>query len=137
MQLVSALLKEKKLKLTPQRLAILSILHKTDKHPTAESIYNSLLVTNPSISLATVYKTLDSFKKANLVQELNFGEDSFRYDARCDEHMHIVCNSCNEIFDLAITPFVTSLSAEMELSTGFKIDHKQFYFYGVCKNCRE
>lgn len=137
MQMVSALLKEKNLKLTPQRLAILTILCNTDKHPTAETIYESLLVSNPSISLATVYKTLGSFKKANLVQELNFGEDSFRYDANCNEHMHIVCNCCNQIFDLSVTPFVSTLSEDIESKTGFKINHKQLYFYGICQDCKQ
>ena len=84
------MLKSQKLKVTPQRLAIFHMLYNTKSHPSAETIYNSLQETHPTMSLATVYKTLDALAKAGLVQQLHLGEDSFRYDATASSHPHII-----------------------------------------------
>ena len=72
--------KEKKLKLTPQRLAVYQYLKSTSEHPSAETIYKSLQPNYPTMSLATVYKTLKTLVEIGLVQELNVGEGNFRYD---------------------------------------------------------
>ena len=58
MENISLIFKEKKLKLTPQRLAVYQYLKSTTEHPSAETIYNGLQATYPTMSLATVYKTL-------------------------------------------------------------------------------
>ena len=81
MQEVTTLLREKGFKVTPQRLAVYDVLCHTKAHPTADMIYGELQPTYPTMSLATVYKTLDILSKVGLVQVLNVGEESFRYDA--------------------------------------------------------
>ena len=86
--------KEKKLKLTPQRLAVYQYLKSTSEHPSAETIYKALQPNYPTMSLATVYKTLKTLVEIGLVQELNVGEGNFRYDGNCSEHGHIQCILC-------------------------------------------
>ena len=80
MENISLIFKEKKLKLTPQRLAVYQYLKSTTEHPSAETIYNGLQATYPTMSLETVYKSLKTLVDVNLVQELNLGEGNFRYD---------------------------------------------------------
>ncbi len=134
MKQFAEILKEKGLKVTPQRLAVYSALKNTKSHPSAEDIHKMLLTDNPSISLATVYKTLDSFKSAGLIKELNFCFEHSNYDADISDHQHIVCTSCRRVFDVYYTPEKT-MREEVEKISGFKIDEEQVVFYGTCPEC--
>lgn len=129
------LLKENNLKATPQRLAIFHMLYNTKSHPSAEMIYTSLHDTHPTMSLATVYKTLDAFSKNGLIQQLNVGEDSFRYDANACAHPHIICTECHQVFDMELDG-VEELRERVKETTSFKLSHEQLYFYGVCPKCQ-
>jgi Fur family peroxide stress response transcriptional regulator len=128
-------LKERNLKVTPQRLAIYQMLSKTVEHPSAETIYKSLETTHPTMSLATVYKTLDALKKVHLIQELNVGEDCFRYDANSKSHPHIICTSCNEVYDMA-SIYLDDIISRIENETNFKLVDEKLYFYGICPKCQ-
>ncbi len=130
-------LKSNNLKVTPQRLAIYGYLMSTDKHPSAETIYNDLKCDYPNMSLATVYKTVASLKSAGLVMELNAGEDNFRYDAKTVPHAHIVCNVCHRIDDYFGETMQEDIAETVEQKTGFAIDSRQVYFFGLCDKCRE
>ena len=103
MKETAQLLREKVLKVTPQRIAVYNMLLGTTAHPNAEMIYKTLEPTNPTMSLATVYKTLDFFKQLGLVQELNVGESSSRYDAVVRCHPHTVCRICGKSLSHRIT----------------------------------
>lgn len=129
------LLKSKKLKVTPQRLAIFHMLYHTKSHPSAETIYNSLRDTHPTMSLATVYKTLDALVKSDLVQQLNVGEDSFRYDATPQSHPHMICTECHAVHDMALD-FIDEFRDKVRQHTDFVLSHEQLYFYGICPSCQ-
>lgn len=130
-------LKSTNLKVTPQRLAIYNLLVNTTKHPSAESIYNELKPQYPTMSLATVYKTLASLKIANLVQEINVGEDSFRYDADIYFHPHIICTRCYEVYDYHGPVELSPLKSTISQNLDFDIEAEQLFFYGCCKDCRQ
>ena len=91
---------------------------------------------NPSISLATVYKTLDSFRKVGLIQEINVGDDKSRYDAKCEEHIHIVCTTCNNVFDVFEIDSLHMIKEEVIQKTDFSIDFHQAILYGTCSACQ-
>lgn len=129
-------LKNNNLKVTPQRLIIYNYLHKNHIHPNAETIYNAIKIDNPSISLATVYKTLKSLRDSNLVQELNMGEDSFRYDIRMTPHFHIICEDCKSIIDyFSLNNTFDVLKNQIRDDTGYTLNSVQMYCYGKCQNC--
>lgn len=128
-------LKSKKLKITPQRLAIYNMLYNTTSHPTAEAIHSALSCENPTLSLATVYKTLCTLKTHGLVQELNVGDESSRYDANVSSHSHIICNICGEVMDYHTSLDLNSYTKSMEEKTGFHLESTKLYFYGTCKSC--
>ena len=138
MKTLSEQLRDSNLKVTPQRLAIYDMLVNTDKHPTAETIYKAVGHLHPSMSLATVYKTLDKLKKANLIREINLGEGSCRYDANNTAHAHLTCVECSSVCDF--NPELNTLDSirnELLQTTGFKISTEQFFFYGICKDCQK
>lgn len=134
---LAAILKAHGLKVTPQRLSIFKMLHQTKVHPSAETIYQSLQEEHPTMSLATVYKTLDTFVSHGLIQQLNLGEDSYRYDADTSRHSHIQCTQCKCVIDLPTLKYVADLRDEVQAFTQFSLSHEQLYFYGLCPNCKE
>ncbi|MDX5418395.1 MAG: transcriptional repressor [Hymenobacteraceae bacterium] len=88
------------LKATSQRIVVyeaLTALH--GHHPTAEEVYQHLNPANPSISLGTVYKTLDTFVEAELIRRVLSEEGGKRYDANTKAHNHIYCSNTKEIVD--------------------------------------
>ena len=130
-----AKIKEAGLKVTPQRLAIYDYLAGTDCHPSADVIYKNVEESTPGMSLATVYKTLEAFKKNNLVIELNTGDGSARYDAKTYNHSHIVCSKCGRVFDLFL-PEITNIREQIANLTKFKLNDERLIFYGVCPSCQ-
>jgi Fur family peroxide stress response transcriptional regulator len=87
------------LKATQQRLVIYQCLMASDNHPTAEEIFELVRPDNPSISLGTVYKTLETLVESQLAQKVPVSENKMRYDARMEAHHHIYCTNTGEIID--------------------------------------
>lgn len=133
---VTALLRDKGFKVTPQRLAIYNVLAGTKSHPSVEMIFNELQPLYPTMSLATVYKTIEILKAIGLVQALNVGEDSFRYDANASSHPHIRCDQCGRVDDLEGIDD-KAFVAQVAGNTAYRITGQQFYFYGVCPACQK
>lgn len=135
MENITSIFREKKLKLTPQRLAVYKYLMSTNEHPSAEVIYKSLQPEYPTMSLATVYKALKTLVEVGLVQELNVGEGNFRYDANQYDHAHIQCISCSKVSDLENISF-SNLNQIAEDSSDYKVLSNRIFFYGLCENCK-
>lgn len=132
----AVLLKEKGLKITPQRLAIINLLKNTKEHPSAETIYKKLSSDFPTMSLATVYKTLEMLKNIGLIQELNVGEGSFRYDANIESHPHVICLSCSRVDDLDES-VLKDLMNDVKKHTDYLLTEQKLYFYGYCPDCQK
>lgn len=133
---IAAIFKEKKLKLTPQRLAVYKYLMNTHEHPSAEVIYKALQPEYPTMSLATVYKALKTLVEVGLVQELNVGEGNFRYDGKAESHPHIQCIKCLKVDDLNDISF-DDLNSQLQPHTKYKVLSNKLYFYGICENCQK
>ncbi|WP_458407021.1 Fur family transcriptional regulator [Anaerotignum sp.] len=136
MKEIAQILREKGLKVTPQRIAVYNMLMNTYEHPNAEMIYKTLEPTNPTMSLATVYKTLDFFKQLGLVQELNVGEPSSRYDAVVQCHPHTVCKVCGKVEDLHMEE-LTDVTKKLAPALDFEVEMEQLILYGTCGACRK
>ncbi|WP_018344718.1 Fur family transcriptional regulator [Cytophaga aurantiaca] len=87
------------LKATHQRLVVYDALQKTHLHPSAEEVYTLIHSDNPSISIATVYNTLDSFVEAKLITRVLSEEGKSRYDFNTHQHHHIYLCNTDEIID--------------------------------------
>ena len=122
-----------KIKLTPQRLAILGFLEGNKSHPSAEDIYKSVLKQFPTMSFATVYNTLEALRGKGVLKELTIDPGKKRYDPNNSSHHHLICTNCNKVVDIT-KDFKLSVSEEM--TQGFEIQDKHIEFYGICKKCR-
>lgn len=92
-------IKSAKLKATHQRMVILSAIDACMTHPSPEEIYAMIHSDNPSISLATVYNTLDSFATVGLINRVASVNGNMRYDSNMGAHGHIYCHNTDEIID--------------------------------------
>lgn len=87
------------LKFTHQRMVIYDALYHAEEHPTAEQVFDLVKAANPSISLGTVYKTLDSFVQAGILQKFVDQNCVMRFDAILDAHSHLYYKDSHEIRD--------------------------------------
>jgi len=90
---------EKKLKVTPQRIAILEAVINLGNHPNADQIMDYISRKNPNISLATVYKVLDTLAESSLVKMVRTDKDIKRYDAFLEKHHHVYYSDSDKIDD--------------------------------------
>jgi len=127
-------MKEKGLKLTRQRLEIIDLLAREKTHPSASSIFVEARKKEPSISLSTVYYTLDAMKRAGLIKELEFTDRDSRYEGDVSDHLNLVCTGCGKIEDFQ-APKPVPLE-KVERKTGFRVDSARFEYYGLCRKCR-
>lgn len=133
---ITGIFKEKKLKLTPQRIAVYKYLKSTMEHPSAEIIYKAIQPEYPTMSLATVYKALKTLIVVNLVQEINVGEGNFRYDGNISSHPHIQCLSCGRVDDINGICF-SDLDDKIKTFTDYQVMENRVYFYGICSSCKK
>lgn len=99
LDIVTNAIAAKGLKITHQRIVVYQAVTDTNTHPTAEQIYDRIKDKNPSISLATVYKTLETFVENELINKVSSPQGTMRYDAKKDHHNHIYITNTNEILD--------------------------------------
>jgi Fur family transcriptional regulator, peroxide stress response regulator len=130
-------LREKGCRLTPQRLAMLRILSKSEGHPSAEQIYEQIRADYPTTSLATIYKTLSLLKNLGEVLELTFASVGSRYDGNKPyPHPHVICTQCGQIIDPEFEA-AAGISQEIARQTGYQITHQQLNFFGLCPKCQQ
>ncbi len=91
--------REAGLNVTPQRIAVYEALVKSEEHPTPEMLFRRVKRSMPSLSLATIYKSLDVLETLGLVQAVEIDSDSRRYDANMSRHHHLVCTKCRRVSD--------------------------------------
>lgn len=129
-------LKESAFRITPQRYAVLNVLAHSVEHPSAESIHAELKNNYPTMSLATVYKTIDLLKREGEILELEFSDFGNRYDGKNpDPHPHVICTSCGKIIDPSQLDLEEITNKMME-ETGYKILTHRLDFYGICPACQ-
>jgi Fur family peroxide stress response transcriptional regulator len=87
------------LKVTPQRVAVLSAFDELREHPTADMILGFVKKNFPFISTGTVYKTLDTFTRKGLLKKVKTEHDVMRYDPIMEKHHHLYCAESERIED--------------------------------------
>lgn len=131
---VTDLLHERGYRATPQRLAIYDALWSAGSHPTVSEIHEFAEKRDPTISKATVYKTLQLFTEIGLVREISFRDESTRYDPTTDCHINLVCTKCGKIYDYPCADFEDAIP-DVEEETGFSVQSHHFEMYGICSDC--
>ena len=121
--------------MTPQRLGIYRSLLDSYDHPSPEALYERVRAQMPSISLATIYKTLDTLVELGFASELPSTGDTKRYDANMDHHHHLVCRSCNAVEDFD-DETLSAVKAPRRLN-GFQPEYVSIHVHGLCRRCSQ
>ena len=127
------ILKSHRLKATKQRLELLTLLRKQHRPRTAEQLQAQL----ENVSTATVYRMMDDFLRAGLVNrvDLGHGHTHFEYADPNHHHHHLVCEQCGRIQDIVIPPgerLIRTLAARHH----FQIQRHSMEFFGLCRRCQ-
>jgi Fur family transcriptional regulator, peroxide stress response regulator len=121
---------------TEQRAAVYRFLSGTDAHPTADEVYTAVRGEISDISLATVYKALETLVGCGLATKLAFGDGSARYDARTDDHCHARCLRCGTVQDV-VNVDVSRTLALMAPDSGFEVQGFRVEMVGLCAGCMQ
>lgn len=135
-------LKERGLKVTQQRLLVLSVLaQNSGSHMAAEEVYDQIQKGYPEIGLATVYRTLQLLQKMQLVDSIYLDDGCVRYEMghlfegeMKHSHHHLICRKCGKIIQFE-DDLLEELEVHIEKATGFHVLDHELKFYGECKDC--
>lgn len=133
-------LKEKGLKLTPQRRSILDVIvENKGNHLSTEEIYEIVKKRCPEIGLATVYRTMQMFDEADMVYKHNFNDGRSRYELNLNEdhqHHHLICTKCGRVVEVE-EDLLEQLEHEIEKKYNFEVVNHNVKFYGYCRICKD
>ncbi|WP_245824179.1 Fur family transcriptional regulator [Planktothrix tepida] len=130
---ISQQMKEKGLRITPQRFAVYANLLSRCDHPTVDDILTEINRELPIASKASVYSALSVLREVGLVREVLLDEGVTRYDAKVEPHHHFVCEGCGQIKDLAWDVF-KNLQLN-PLPSGFQVNAYEITVKGCCDRC--
>ncbi len=122
-------------RLTPQRMLIVSIIHDSKGHITAEEIHSRVVKQYPFVDISTVYRTLQLLKKLHLVSETDLGGGRVQYElSEGSRHHHLVCRRCGATLPLD-DEVIEPLRGRLLDKHGFQADMEHFAIFGLCREC--
>ena len=130
---LTELFRARGLKVTPQRQCIFRVLHGNVVHPTADAVYAAARAEMPTMSLKTVYQTLNDLASMGELQPLDLGTGSTRFDPNVDPHHHLVCTRCGKVRDLYAD--YSDVKVPARKRQGFTVGPAEVVFRGLCDTC--
>ncbi|MFC1895858.1 transcriptional repressor [Thermodesulfobacteriota bacterium] len=124
------------MRMTRQRKVILEELRKVRTHPTADQVYEMVRRRLPRISLATVYRNLDSLSQIRTIQTLELGGPQRRYDGNPTNHHHVRCLRCGRVDDVRMEALAL-LEDAAKGTDGYEVLEYRLEFQGICPECCE
>ena len=136
MQEYALLLKKSGLKATFQRMNMLECIQKYG-HMSIDSIYDEVVKSHPSLSLATVYKNIILMVDNGVLVEVPITGRKPKYELVKDDHIHLVCTECGEVEDKPHNENADQLFEKISKNENFRLSKQQINLYGVCSDCQE
>jgi Fur family transcriptional regulator, peroxide stress response regulator len=130
-------LQEHGYRLTSHRLALLRLIAASEGHPNAFQLFEKLRVHFPTVSLATIYKTITLLKDEGEILEIELHNNSHFDGNKPFPHPHLICNNCGKILDGDEIQVIQTLNAEIKETYGFQVVQPQLVFYGICSECQK
>jgi Fe2+ or Zn2+ uptake regulation protein len=128
-------LKERGIRVTPQRAHIWRILAGSGKHFTAEELKEQVEEALPGLEVSTVYRTLEAFNEAGLVVESRLPEGPRVFEANPSPHPHLVCERCGDIFHLESVDYRWMLESLNSKAAGLEVRRLHVFATGLCAGC--
>jgi Fe2+ or Zn2+ uptake regulation protein len=131
---LAALLRERGLRATSQRVVMHRLLRDSNRHVSAEELLSEASEKLPGVSLPTVYATLELFEELGVVRRVNGGGGTLLWDTRPDAHHHMICRNCGRIEDME-TPLDLDKARRSAARAGFQPDRAEVVVTGLCAEC--
>jgi Fur family peroxide stress response transcriptional regulator len=122
------------LAVTPQRIAIIKALLSSAEHPRADTVYAMVRREHPTISLATVHRTLETLCEIGEARKVTTLHDSARYDGNVTPHHHVVCVKCRKVRDIEIPELERMLKGRNAIG-GFQVLGTSLEIHALCAQC--
>jgi len=120
---------------TDQRAAVYRLVARSRVHPTAEDVFLGVRTEVPGISLATVYKSLETLVSCGLAKKLNLDDGSARFCGRTEPHHHARCLACGAVSDVPGELGDSDIAALRLQSRGFHLVGYELELTGYCSDC--
>lgn len=114
-----------------QKEIILDAVFELNHHPTADEIYLYLKKDYPRLSLATVYRNLNTYAQDGKIRKVSIPGDSERFDFNLSEHEHFYCESCHQVYDVKV-----NISEVINNVSPFVLSSYKLMLYGTCESCK-
>ncbi len=132
----ATLLNESGLKATFQRMQLLESIE-AHGHMSIDAIYDEVIKTYPSLSLATVYKNIILMVEKGVLVEVPIEGKKSKYELRKEDHIHLVCTECGEVEDKPCMHEADRFLSVLTQSEDFKLTKQQINLYGICVHCQQ
>lgn len=124
------------MRMTNQREIILKELQDSRQHLTADELYERVKKSMPRISLATVYRNLETLSEAGIIGKLEISGRQKRFDYDVTPHDHIYCLQCHRVDNIEFDRDLVSQKS-VASTKGYRITGYRVEFVGICSSCRE
>jgi Fe2+ or Zn2+ uptake regulation protein len=121
--------------MTPQRNAILHVLHHARRHLSPTQVYELACKEYPSLTEPTVYRTLEDLAGKKFLLAAHVGNGKIVYELAETKHHHLICHKCGKTVEVDHAP-LKLLYRQLESSTGYKLDSSHVTFFGLCPDCQ-
>lgn len=122
--------------MTKQRRSVLRVIRESDKHLTANEVFEDARRLMPGLSFATVYNSLRYLKNEGLIGEIRLGTDANLYDRKLTRHDHAICSGCGKLVDFEL-PLPDGLLEAAASSSKFTFASIELTLRGICSDCSE
>lgn len=121
---------------TVQKELVLNAVRSMRSHVTADEVYNYIVNEHPSVSKGTVYRNLNLLAEEGEIKKVEIPESSDRYDFTTEEHYHIVCLGCGDVFDVDMAA-LPDLKTKIRDCHGMDFLGYDILFRGLCPSCKK
>jgi Fur family ferric uptake transcriptional regulator len=123
-------------RMTPQRLAILHVIHQSGKHLSPTDVYKQARKELPGITETTVYRTLEFLAENGLARSAHTGNGHLVYEIARHEHHHLKCRSCGSEIEVEHS-LLAKLYRHLETASGYRLTDSHVTFFGLCPSCQK
>lgn len=122
-------------RMTPQRLAILHVLHHSGEHLSPAEVFEAAKKTLPSLTEPTVYRTLEFLTENGFVRPSQRANGHVNYEIAGRDHHHLVCRNCGGEMEVEHS-LLRDMYKKIETASGYKLTDSHLTFFGLCPNCK-
>lgn len=123
-------------RMTPQRLAILHVLHHSGKHLTPAQVFEKASKELTGLTEPTVYRTLEFLAENGLARSAHMGNGHLSYEIAGHEHHHLKCRICGSETEVEHT-VLAKLYRQLESASGYRLTDSHVTFFGICPDCQK